>query len=66
MYIYVCVFVCVYMCVCVQHMNVTPKAMLHVKPKQSRRNAEGYTPNLNKELLVVPEADGMLSVSNLG
>lgn len=54
----------IYVCVC--DMNVAPKAMLHVKPNQSRINLEEYTPNLNKQLLAVPEADGMLSVSNLG
>jgi len=47
-------------------MNAAPKAVLHIKPTQSRRNVEEYTPNLNKQLLAVPEVDGMLSVSNLG
>jgi len=55
-----------YVCVHVQHMNAAPKAVLHIKPTQSRRNVEEYTPNLNKQLLAVPEVDGMLSVSNLG
>ena len=49
-----------------QHVNTGPQATLDVKPKQRGRNLEEYTPNLNEQLLAVPEVDGMLSVSNLG